>query len=47
MTLSNEPAQIKIATKEAIGIKSQTSSSQNLATSSDLSKPSVKKPASF
>lgn len=34
MTLSNEPAQIKIATKEAIGIKSQTSSSQNLATSS-------------
>jgi type IV pilus assembly protein PilQ len=33
LTLSNQPAQIKIATKEAIGISASTTSSQNLATS--------------
>jgi len=32
LTLSNQPAQIKISTKEAIGISSSTTSSQNLAT---------------
>ena len=34
MTLNNETAQIRISTNEAIGIKDQTSSSGNLATSS-------------
>lgn len=32
LTLSNQPAQIKISTKEAIGVSSSTTSSQNLAT---------------
>ncbi len=32
LTLSNQPAQIKISTKEAIGLTSSTTSSQNLAT---------------
>jgi len=34
MTLNNEPAEIKISTDEAIGITSQTQSSQSTATSS-------------
>jgi type IV pilus assembly protein PilQ len=34
LTLNNEPAQIKISTDEAIGAKTSTSSSQNIATSS-------------
>lgn len=34
LTLNNEPAQIKITTKEAIGVKTETNSADNLATSS-------------
>ncbi|MCK5580375.1 MAG: hypothetical protein KAJ18_03790 [Candidatus Omnitrophica bacterium] len=34
MTLNNEPAEIKISTNEAIGVITQTTSSENLATSS-------------
>lgn len=34
LTLNNEPAQIKISTQEAIGVKTQTSSSQSIATNS-------------
>jgi type II secretory pathway component GspD/PulD (secretin) len=34
LTLSNQPAQIKISTNESVGVKQQTSSAQNIATSS-------------
>lgn len=34
LTLSNQPAQIKISTDESVGVKQQTTSAQNLATSS-------------
>lgn len=34
LTISNQPAQIKISTNESVGVKQQTSSAQNIATSS-------------
>lgn len=34
LTLSNQPAQIKISTNESVGVKQQTSSSDSIATSS-------------